>query len=654
MNKIITLPTYMINQISAGEVVERPYSIIKELVENSLDAKATKIQVTIKNGGKTLITVTDNGDGISYEDLSLCLKPHTTSKLIKDDLFDIHTLGFRGEALASIASVSKVIINSKTADQELGYSLFCTGGNEENIIPSPIQKGTFIKISDLFFSVPARLKFLRTDQVESVYCYKIFKRLALSHPSVSFKLENNGKLIFDYPMQLADSAENQYEIYKNRIAQVFGKEFIENCLFINEQANDMKFYGFLGLPTYHTNHGEDQYFIINSRSVKDRFLTGIARAAYQDFVPTGRQPRYCIFIDIPPAEIDVNVNPTKSEIRFKDIAFIKHLLFNTLKQNLSNPANQQINNKLAPQLLDKAYNFLNSALEEIAGPNMPISSASSKESIKTNQLNKYVPKNTFSTRSFNSQLWPLQAKVTQDQKNDDLYYPAAKPTTSANQLFDNSLKQYSSTNETQLLQTSLHEDQLPLGVPKAQIHKNWIISQSAKGLIIIDQHAAHERIVEEKLKTQRQNNKLIKQILLIPEIIELDAEENHLLETYKEQLTSLGIIFDTFGKNVILVTQYPAILGNININNLVKEIVADLRSFEQLNQLPALENKLNRIIKTLACHNSIRAGKDLSHKEMEELLRIMEQTQGYGQCSHGRPTFIEISLTDIEKLFGRK
>ncbi|MCL2567609.1 MAG: DNA mismatch repair endonuclease MutL [Alphaproteobacteria bacterium] len=603
-SKIKVLPVHLVNQIAAGEVVERPASIIKELVENSIDAEASSIDIKIQNGGKTFIAITDNGSGIFKDDLLLCLKPHATSKLNEENLNNILTLGFRGEALASIASVSKVNITSKEAAANIGYEISANAGTTTNIIPSSIPQGTAIQVRDLFYSIPARLNFLRGDNIETTYCYKIFKQLVLANPSVSFKFENNGRTVFNYTAQ-GSTAEEQL---KNRIEQILGNVFIANSLFLSEQNPMLKLYGFIGIPTYSKNNQEEQYLIVNGRPLRDKTLSGIIKFAYSDVLFSGKYPAYALFMDINPMEIDVNVSPTKSEVRFKDIGFIRHLLLSSIKSKLGSANTQKTNSTFSGQLLRK---------EERSNPV---------------DLNIFSPQSwdnsseAFNLAAFNSA--SLQVKETgtawEGTKND---LPIEQ-----NQ------------------EAKADTQEFPLGFAKAQFHKNWIIAQNKDGLILVDQHAAHERITQEAIKKQYFTKKIPQQLLLHGELLKLDPLQMEVVNIYQEQISTLGISFDIFGKDSILIKAIPSILKNTNPSALMLDIIAD---FSQLETPQSFNVKLNDIISTIACHSSIRAGRSMSIPEMDDLLRTMEKTPNYAQCSHGRPTYIQISLTDIEKLFSR-
>jgi DNA mismatch repair protein MutL len=609
MDKIKILPINLVNQIAAGEVVERPHSIIKELVENSIDAGATSIEIKIKNGGKTFISVGDNGYGISKNDLALCLKPHATSKLNEGNLSNIVTLGFRGEALPSIASVSKINIHSREHGSNQSYQVYASNGIEEDIRPSSIPLGTLIQVSDLFYCVPARLNFLRTDGVETTYCYKTFKQIALANPEVSFKFENNDKVAFSYPAIGLD----KFERLKNRALQILGTSFIENSIYLDEQNPMLRLYGFIGIPTLSKNTKEDQYIVVNNRSLKDRTISGLIKFAYSEVLFSGKQPCYSLFIDINPQEIDVNVSPTKSDIRFKDLNFIRHIMISSIKTKLGLKETQKTNNSLGEQLL----NVSSDKNSPSTGSHIRYQAGSSK-STKQMDISLFKPQNYASTPTLS-----VSDNVSEYAKNVDYT--------------DN------------LEQTEQNED-FPLGFAKAQFHKNWILAQNKDGLILVDQHAAHERVTQEIIKEQYSLKAIPQQLILTTEILKIDSHSMEIINIYKEQIESLGISFDIFGSDALLIKAIPSIVKNSNPKNLILDIISD---FEELQSPENFNKKINNIISTIACHSSIRSGRIMNSHEMNDLLRIMEKTPNYAQCSHGRPTYISISLKDIEKMFSR-
>ncbi len=586
VDSIKRLPTNLVNQIAAGEVIERPASIIKELLENAIDAGAKNIDVILQSGGKNLIIVKDDGKGMSKADLALCLQAHTTSKLMEENLSNIKTLGFRGEALASITSIAKILVSSIEKSSPSGYEIYGENGVITDVKPSSIKLGTTIKVSDLFFSVPARLKFLRTDQVEANYCYAVIKRLALANPSVSIKVEHNDKQAFNFYAGK--------EGLKDRCKQILGANFVENSIFIQSENPKFNLHGFISLPTFHKNHANDQYFMVNGRSLKDKFLGSLVKIAYDNALVYGKYPSYALFLNIPEEEIDVNVNPTKSEVRFKDVSFIRHLIISTLKEKIGAQGIQNTSNTIADNLLRVSLN-------------------------KNFSSNSFSPtQSNFVLKENNEYFKNMQLEET-EQSSPIAFEP------------DNGID-------------------YPLGYAKAQYLQNWIVAETKEGLIVVDQHAAHERITQEKLKAQYENKSVVKQMLLVPELLDLSTDDINILEIYQTNLFDLGISFDFFGKNVVLVKEVPAILGNPNCKLLMKEIIED---FKALESPQSFHKKINDITAKIACHGSIRSGRLMNIKEMNDLLREMEKTKNYAQCIHGRPTFIKISLKDLERFFGR-
>ena len=590
--KIKVLSKELIDKISAGEVIERPASIIKELVENSIDANAKNIEIHLENAGKKLVSIKDDGWGIEKDDLPLAVVSHATSKLNIDNLFSIQTLGFRGEALASISAISKITIASKYVESSNGYMVECVGGELSQTNSFAIKNGTYIKVEDLFSFTPARLKFLRSDSTENIASYKIFKNLALSQPTISFRLFSNQKEIYNY---YADENNS----LKHRVFQILGGDFIDNAIYFQENNPLFKIYGYLGSPTYTKNNAESQYIIVNGRALRDKFLNSLLRVAYSNVLFGGQYPCYAIFLDINPNEIDVNVNPTKSEIRFKDIQLIRHLIISAIKKNLGD-SNLQINNS-------------NIGINLFSKNNKNISPASLFESSKNTLLmedNHKADHNEYSFKQDNFSILNIDNN-------------------------DNDAKNLSA---------------FPLGFAKAQFHKNWIIAENINGLVIVDQHAAHERINQEKLVKNYLKNNVSSQMLMNQEMIEIDPIDYEALKIFKSNLFKLGIDFDFFSKKAIVIKSLPALLKNPNTKILFQELLLDLKNIQSLENF---DKQLYDVVARIACHKSIRSGQILSIEEMNLLLREMEKTPNYGQCPHGRPTFSEIKLKNIELLFGR-
>lgn len=596
--EIRRLPQNLINQIAAGEVVERPSSALKELIENSLDAKATQIDIILDNGGKSLISVSDNGIGIKKEQIPIALERHATSKLPKNNLNNIEYLGFRGEALPAIAAVSELNLQSKHTVSKQAWSIHIIAGDFKEVYPSSREIGTKVSIKKLFFATPARLKFLKSSQVEKSYCQQAVLKMALVNPFVGFSLKADGRELLNI------KPENKSEgLYLNRIRKVMGTGFSDEAIKIEnlKQITDTKFAklnGFIGLPTLNKSNYNQQHLFINGRSVQDRNLSGAIRSAYRDTLPKGRFPVFCLFIDVPTDFIDVNVHPGKTEVRFQDNALIRSLLVGSISRELTS-------------------SFLQSTKEI---------SKDAIDRFSTNEINYYT-----NNGSFNQ---------TQDTKQSFFDNNEVKPQKKA-------LKQ--DKNIKKPIHTVLNES-FPLGAALGQFNENYIISQNSNGIVIIDQHAAHERLTLEKMKFARQNKSIERQILLLPEVINLEPLPLEIIKENIELLADIGFVIELFGEGAVVVREIPALLGNAD----TKQIIIDLGDDLSETGLPSSYlAKIDLILGNIACHRSIRSGRNLNETEMNQLLREMEKTPNSGQCNHGRPTSISLSLKDIEKLFNR-
>lgn len=592
--EIRRLPENLINQIAAGEVIERPASALKELIENSIDAKATQIDIVLNDGGKSLISVSDNGIGIEKNHIVLAVERHATSKLPTNDLNKIEFLGFRGEAIPSIAAVSQLNIQTKSNKSEDAWALDVVAGKFDDIYPSPRQLGTIISVKNLFFATPARLKFLKSSNLERSYCQQIVLKQALVNPKIGFRLQADGKELLNIK---PESVINSDEYVLNRIRNILGKSFADEAIKINnsktfKNQNFLKINGFIGLPTLNKSNYSQQYLFINGRSIQDRNLSGAIRAAYRDTLPKGRFPIFCLFIDVPPEFIDVNVHPGKTEVRFEDNAIIRSLIVGSISREL-NIHSSQTSSELSKQAIEK-FNTYNE--------------------IKVNDNYEKV-------QSFFS-------------KND--FGPSVKPISKNNDLQDQRLDD--------------QDKDFPLGVALAQFSKNYIISRNSQGIVIVDQHAAHERLVLEKMKAARENKSIEKQILLLPEVINLDPTPLEMIIENVELLSEIGFEIEPFGEGMIIVREVPSLLGDADIKQIIIDLGDDLSS----SGLPtSYIAKIDLILGNIACHRSVRSGRVLNENEMNQLLREMENTPNSGQCNHGRPTSISLSLKDIENLFNR-
>ncbi|MFL2683690.1 MAG: DNA mismatch repair endonuclease MutL [Alphaproteobacteria bacterium] len=583
MNNIKKLPENLINQIAAGEVIERPSSALKELIENSIDAAATEISIYLSDGGKTLIEVVDNGKGMTLDDLSMCLERHATSKISDGDLMCIDSLGFRGEALPSIGSIANLCIESFDKSKSEAWKISIIN-SKKHVEPSIIRFGTKVTITDLFFKVPARLKFLKTNGTEIRYCKEVVKHLAMSHPTISFTLTIDSKKIFYWDK----SERNNFEGTKNRLNQVMGEDFINSSVSVEMERDGLMLAGMVGMPTLNRNTGREQYLFVNNRPVKDRNLIGALRGAYKGLIENNRFPVAVLFIDIIPQDVDINVHPAKAEVRFKDSAKVRSIIVSGVRKSL-----------------------------ESAGLNTA-----------TEISNALIDKMSFSTKSIN--------EISYDSNNLDLNNINISPSSRFTENFDSDSFEKKKT--------------YPLGSAIAQAHGTYIISENENGLILIDQHAAHERIVLEKIRAGFLNSNIQKQILLIPEVIELTEDHFDVIIKQKDNLLKLGLAIEEFDTNTILVREHPAILDKVNFSTLIKDIADEIINF---GSEFILSERLDNICGNMACHSSIRSGRLLLTSEMNALLREMEVTPNSSQCNHGRPTFIKLSVKDIEKLFGR-
>ncbi len=593
--RIKQLPETLINQIAAGEVIERPAAAVRELVENAVDAGADRIDVTLQNGGKSLIRINDNGHGMNRAELALSLQRHATSKLPEEDLSTIRFLGFRGEALPSIAAVSRMTISSRAPDEECGWQVTIEGGKQSDMRPSDRAKGTQIDVRDLFYATPARLKFLKSDRAEYMAVKETLTRLAMAFPHVAFTMTHNDAGGLNLP---ACATAN------DRLAAILGRDFPDNALRIAAERDDIRLHGYAGLPTYSRGTAAHQYMFVNGRPVKDRLITGAIRGAYMDLLPRDRHPVLALYLEIDPAYVDVNVHPAKAEVRFRDAGLVRGLIVSALKHALhenglqtSRTISSQALGAMSPQQITSH------------APALPYGRAAS-----------YRPANGLA-EAIHQAYAPFGDHAPSARVED---HPAPDP---------------------------LHDD-YPLGVARAQIHENYIVAQTGDGLVIVDQHAAHERLVYERFKAQLATQGVETQGLLSPEIVTLEESEAARMLAHRESFSKLGLEIEAFGADALAVHSIPAILGSkTNIQGLIRDLADELT---ESGRSDGLEEKINHILSTMACHGSVRSGRRLNATEMNALLRQMEETPHAGQCNHGRPTWVALKLSDIEKLFGRR
>lgn len=590
--RIRYLPETLINQIAAGEVIERPFAAVKELVENAIDAGSTQIHIDLRAGGKSLISVSDNGHGMDRNDLIAAIDRHATSKLSGDDLFNIAYLGFRGEALASIGAVSRLKIMTRAAQSSEGWEIRVEGGRKFEPSPSGHPAGTQIEVRDLFYATPARLKFLKTNRAELLAIKDTLQRLSMAFPNIGFTLSHEGQKVFSAPAVQA---------LQERLSSVLGRDFIQNAMPIEAQRENFTLNGYASLPTHTRGTSGHQYLFVNGRPVRDKMLHGCVRAAYADVLPRDRHPMVALYIETLSNEVDVNVHPAKAEVRFRDPVFVRSLLISAIKH----------------------------ALFEHAKTSAPSNTAHILEAFRSTPLSKNTARTPY-TRTPARTYGGLAESVQQ------AYAPQ--------HLFDQAPSVRSEPHETPL--------EYPLGAARAQIHENYIIAQTEKGMVIVDQHAAHERLVYEKFKLQLAHQGIEKQGLLTPEIVSLNESESESLLNFAEQLAQCGLEIEAFGNGAIAVQAIPAILsGKADIQKLIRDLADEITEH---NHSQILEEHINAIVSRMACHGSVRSGRRMNAEEMNALLRQMEETPLSGQCNHGRPTSIELSLLDIEKLFGRR
>ena len=618
------LPDNLINQIAAGEVIERPASVVKELVENAIDAGAERIEIDLAGGGKNLISITDDGKGMSAEELNLAVERHATSKLPNDDLFNIKHLGFRGEALPSIAAVSRMSITTRAQSSENAWKLDISGGHKSGITPAALSKGTRIEVRDLFYATPARLKFLKADSAEAAQCIDIVNRIAMANPHIAFYLTSEGRR----RISLNACSGELLEARLKRIGEVMGKEFADNSILIDASREHVRIGGYVSLPTLNKANSLSQYLFVNSRPVRDKLLLGAIKGAYQDVLASNRYPLCALFIDVDPAYVDVNVHPTKAEVRFYDAAAVRGLLVGSIRHGLA------LGDKAVADTLDLTA-FVHDNIPSFNPPQTQLITETKEPQPQTLSLAEEA----------------FEMKMPEPK----VHAHTPLPPFSAPRRVQNPLPELERlySVKTEESASDAQTDEIgPLGLAKAQFHDTYIISQAEDGIVIIDQHAAHERIVMEKLKSSlASGQKVVTQMLLIPEIVDLSASEKENILSQAENLAQMGLVVEEFGQQAVIVREIPALISGADIRRLVMDLAAEIAEW---GGEFSLTDKLHHICATIACHGSVRAGRRLNIDEMNRLLRDMEKTEHSGQCNHGRPTYVELKLSDIEKLFARR
>ena len=590
------LPEQTINRIAAGEVIERPASAAKELVENSIDAGASDIEITVRDGGKSMLSVVDNGVGMTRDDLELAIERHATSKLPNNNLQAITTLGFRGEALPSIGAVSRFSLQSRTGQEDTAWMINIDGGVVKSPAPTSHSCGTTAVVRDLFYATPARLKFLRTERTESQRIVEAVKRIAMSHPEVGFRLTVDGRPRLRYVAETG----NLVSMRLARLKAVMGSEFAENALSIDAQKTGLQVTGFAGVPTLNRANAAMQYLFVNNRPVTDRLLVGAVRGSYADFLVRNRHPLVALYLEINPHFVDINVHPTKSEVRFRDPKSVRSLIVGALKRALLESGHQ------------------------------------------ASTSNSYAAVDTFLSPTPSARSQPNYRKLSAQPLNRDTFYSQ----TDLGERRD--LHPAARMPEPDTSSMALN---YPLGAARAQFHRTYVVAETHDGIVIVDQHAAHERLVYERLKKDLAVSGVARQGLLIPEVVELTSAEVALLTDRSSELAEFGLTLEAFGEGAVLVREVPELLGHTNIKELVKDLADELSEF---GESFTLKEKLEQVCSTMACHGSVRAGRILNASEMNALLREMEITPHSAQCNHGRPTHIKLQLSDIEKLFGRR
>jgi len=591
----------IINRIAAGEVVERPASVVKELVENALDAGAQRIDVLTDGGGRRLIRVSDDGEGMTRADLELSVERHATSKLADDDLLSISTLGFRGEALPSIGAAARLTITTRHAGEPHAWSITVDAGEKSAVKPAALGRGTTVEVHDLFYATPARLKFLKSDRSEAEAVREVVRRLAMSRPNVSFTLAGEERA----PVTWTPATDASQLA---RLGDVLGADFRANAVAIDAEREGARVTGFAGLPTISRANSLGQYLFVNGRPVRDKLLYGAVRAAYADYLPRDRHPLLALFVTLDPREVDVNVHPAKTEVRFRDGALARGLIVHALKEALAREGQRAATTggsatiaAFRPATVARrgSYDWRRSPARPAGFAPRGAAAAGFAEAV---------------------------------QSAFDTGEPAADAAIAS-------------------FEPAADKIDRPLGAARAQIHETFIVAQTRDGIVIVDQHAAHERIVYERMKAAIEKSGVARQILLIPEIVELDEADAARLAARADDLARFGLIIEAFGPGAVAVRETPSMLGEVNVRGLISDLAEHMAEWD--DSLP-LERRLLHVSATMACHGSVRAGRRLKPAEMDALLREMEAVPNSGQCNHGRPTYVELKLTDIERLFGRR
>ncbi|MQX38496.1 DNA mismatch repair endonuclease MutL [Roseospira navarrensis] len=616
------LPETLVNRIAAGEVVERPASAVKELVENAIDAGASRVDVTLSHGGKALIAVVDDGRGMGPDDLALAVERHCTSKLADDaDLTDIRTLGFRGEALPSIGSVARLAITSRPPGADQAWRIAVEAGRVGAVEPAAHPPGTRVEVRDLFHATPARLKFLKADRTEQNHAADTIKRLAMAHPEVAFSLSDGTRTLLKAPALTGGLLDDPHAARRERLGAVLGREFATNCVTVDVDREGARLTGHAGLPTFHKATAQDQFLFVNGRPVRDRLLHGAIRGAYQDFLARDRHPVVALYLDLDPAAVDVNVHPAKTEVRFRDAALVRGLIVSGIRHALAG-AGHRASTTVAAGLLGRARP---EGAEDHPAPRLALGGS------------WRGPARPSSGALETARAW--QAPPAGDTNGPGFAEASARVPDAATPSPEPQPEPDPDPADT------------PLGRARAQVHTTYILAETTDGLVIVDQHAAHERLVYERMKAALADGGIARQGLLLPEVVELDEAAAARLLTRADELATLGLVIEGFGPGAVVVREVPALLGQVDAAGLVRDLADELAEW---GQTLALKDRMADVCGTMACHGSVRAGRRLNEAEMNALLRQMEATPHSGQCNHGRPTYVELRLADIERLFGRR
>jgi DNA mismatch repair protein MutL len=599
------LPEQVVNRIAAGEVVERPASVVKELVENAIDAGASRIDTFTDGGGRRKIVITDDGGGMTHTDLDLSVERHATSKLDDEDLLRIRTLGFRGEALPSIGAVARLNIATRHASEPHAWALSVEGGVKSQVAPAALSQGTRVEVSDLFYATPARLKFLKTDRTEAEAIREVVRRLAMARPDIAFTLAGEERAPVTWAAALP-GAPGQL----TRLGDILGADFRTCAIDVRAERDGVLVEGFAASPSLTRANALGQYLFVNGRPVRDKLILGAVRAAYADYLPRDRHPVVALFVTLDAREVDANVHPAKTEVRFRNAGLVRALIVHALKEGLAREGKRTAANSggAAIEALRPAFAPPRAAnWDWRRSPAFPVGAPPAFRTAAAMAIDE-----------------PGQAAFDVGAPTADVRFQE---------------------------QPSADLLDRPLGAARTQIHETYIVSQTRDGLIVVDQHAAHERIVYERLKASLAKNGVQRQILLIPEIVEMDEATMERLLARSDELASFGLAIESFGPGAVAVRETPSLLGKTNAGGLLRDLAEHMAEWDEA--LP-LERRLMHVAATMACHGSVRAGRRLKPEEMNALLREMEDTPNSGQCNHGRPTYVELRLADIERLFGRR